>query len=65
MWDWIKTAVSDTAEYLDGKKRRIAIIGGAATSIGSITGLVPLVVAGTIILAIFGTADQVQKKLKV
>lgn len=61
MWGWIKKAASDTAKFLDGKKRRIAIIGGAATSIGALTGVVPLVIVGTALTAIFGTADGVQK----
>lgn len=64
MWSWIKKSTSNTAKFLDGKKRRIAIIGGAATSIGALTGFVPLTIAGTIVIAIFGTADQVDKQLK-
>jgi len=57
---WLK----DIWAYLDGKKRRIAVIGGAATSIGALTGFVPLTIAGTIVIAIFGGADQVDKQLK-
>ena len=55
--------LTDIWNYLDGKKRRIAVIGGAATSIGALIGFVPLVIAGTIVTAVFGTADQVAKKL--
>lgn len=61
MWNKIKILAGATVKYLDGKKRRIAIIGGATTSIGASTGIVPLVIAGTIVTAIFGTADGVQK----
>lgn len=64
MWDWIKTTANNTAKLLDGKKRRIAMYGGAATSIGALTGYVPLIIAGTIVTAIFGGADQANKLLK-
>ncbi len=57
--NWLKSIWN----YLDGKKRRIAVIGGAATSIGALTGFLPLVIAGTIVTAVFGGADQVSKKL--
>jgi type IV secretory pathway VirB2 component (pilin) len=51
-------------KLLDGKKRRIAVIGGAATSIGALTGYVPLTIVGTIITAVFGSADQVDRVIK-
>jgi hypothetical protein len=64
MWSWIAKAANDTVKFFDGKKRRIAVIGGAATSIGALTGYLPLVIVGTALTAIFGTADQVQKMKK-
>ncbi len=64
MWNRIKNAISSMAKFFNGKKRRIANLGGAATSIGALTGFVPLIIAGTVILAVFGTADQVGKQLK-
>ena len=64
MWSWIAKAAKDTVKFFDGKKRRIAVIGGALTSIGAMTGIVELVIVGTAVTAIFGTADQVQKLKK-
>ncbi len=64
MWTWIKKASNTTAKLLDGKKRRIAMYGGAATSIGALTGFVPLTILGTVVTVIFGGADQVNKVLE-
>lgn len=60
MMNWLKSIWN----YLDGKKRRIAVLGGAATSIGALTGFLPLVIVGTVVTAVFGGADQIDKKLK-
>ena len=57
---WLKSIWN----YLDGKKRRIAVLGGAATSVGALTGFLPLVIVGTVVTAVFGSADQVSKQMK-
>jgi len=51
------------AKLFNGKKRRIAMYGGAVTAIGTVTGFVPLIVIGIAANAIFGGADQVNKLL--
>jgi len=57
MWDKIKQALGAVNKFLKGKKRRIAAISGAITSVGALTGIVPLVIIGTIGTALFSSLD--------
>jgi len=62
MWKKIKNAFISANNFLRGNRRRIAIIGSSLTSIGGLTGSVPLVVAGTAITALFGSLDAKDNK---
>jgi len=57
MWKIIKQALSSANNLVKGNRRRIAVIGGGLTSIGAMTGLVPLTIAGTVLTILFGSLD--------
>ncbi len=62
MWNRIKKAIISANDLVKGKRRRIALISGGLTSIGAMTGFVPLAVIGTIGTVLFGGLDAKDNK---
>ncbi len=62
MLDWIKNAVISANNLVKGNRRRIAVISGGLTSIGALTGFIPLAVIGTIGTVLFGGLDAKDNK---
>ncbi len=62
MWGWIKNAAISANDFVKGNRRRIAVISVGLTSIGVLTGFIPLAVIGTIGTVIFGGLDAKDNK---
>lgn len=62
MWNWIKNAATSFNNLIKGNRRRIAVISGGLTSIGAMTGFVPLAIIGTIGTVLFGGLDVKDNK---
>ena len=62
MWNRIKNIANSANDYVKGNRRRMAIISSGLTTIGAMTGLIPIAIAGTIGTMFFGGLDAKDNK---